>query len=73
MEYRGVEYTITEARPGVWKWRVMIGSPEMLRMGEAPTEALADNDVRQVIDRAIKVQQKLETLRSQARLSRDRP
>lgn len=36
MEYRGVEYTITHGtQPDVWRWRVMAGKPEMLRMGEA--------------------------------------
>jgi hypothetical protein len=38
MEYRGVEYTITQGtQPDVWRWRVMVGKPEMLRMGEAAT------------------------------------
>jgi hypothetical protein len=59
-------------RPGVWKWHVMVGDPEMLLMGEAPTEASAEDQVRQVIDRAFKVQQELQTRRSRGRLDRDR-
>jgi hypothetical protein len=63
MEYRGIEYTITEGtRPSVWKWRVLVGDPGtarlpawrriLLRMGEAPTEASAEARVREIIDRA---------------------
>ena len=47
MEYRGVKYTITQgSRPDVWKWRVMVGKPEMLRMGEATTQMHAELQVR---------------------------
>jgi hypothetical protein len=54
MEYRGVKYAVVQgALPGVWKWSVLVGRPEMLRMGEAETEYQADLQVRAVIDRAL--------------------
>ena len=60
MKYRGVEYTITQGtQPNVWKWRVMVGKPEMLRMGEATDQMNAELQVRHVIDRALKVQEGL--------------
>ena len=60
MKYRGVEYTMTQgSQPNVWKWRVMVGKPEMLRMGEATDQMHAELQVRQVIDRAAKVQERL--------------
>ena len=56
MQYRGVKYTITQGnRPDVWKWRLMVGKPEMLRMGEAATQAKAEIQVWKVIDRALEV------------------
>ncbi len=56
MEYRGIRYTIAQAkRSDVWQWRVMVGKPEMLRVGEASTEALAEAQVREVVDRAFKI------------------
>jgi hypothetical protein len=60
MQYRGVEYTITQGtQPDVWRWRVMVGKPEMLRMGEATTQMHAELQVRQVIDRALDLQKSL--------------
>jgi hypothetical protein len=60
MKYRGVEYTMTQgSQPNVWKWRVMVGKPEMLRMGEATDQMNAELQVRHVIDRALKVQEGL--------------
>ena len=60
MKYRGVEYTMTQgSQPNVWKWRVMVGKPEMLRMGEATDQMHAELQVRHVIDRARKVQERL--------------
>lgn len=51
MKYRGVEYTIIQGtQPDVWKWRVMVGRPEMLRMGEATDQMHAELQVRHVID-----------------------
>lgn len=60
MKYRGVEYTITQGtRPDVWKWRLMVGKPEMLRMGEAATQTRAEIQVWKVIDRAFELQKSL--------------
>ena len=60
MKYRGVEYTITQGtQPNVWRWRVMVGKPEMLRMGEATDLIHAELQVRHVIDRALKIQERL--------------
>ncbi len=60
MKYRGVEYTITQGiQPNVWRWRVMVGKPEMLRMGEATDLIHAELQVRHVIDRSLKFQERL--------------
>jgi hypothetical protein len=53
MEHRGVSYSLVEEQPGVWRWRVLIGNPQMLRMGEAASQHQADMLVRSVIDRAL--------------------
>jgi hypothetical protein len=63
MKYRGVSYSIVRGNtPNVWRWSVMVGRPEMLRIGEADTEQQAEAKVHEVIDRALKVE---ETLRFQ--------
>jgi len=63
MEYHGVKYTITQGtQPDVWRWRVMVGKPEMLRMGEATTQVKAEIEVWRVIDRALEVQKRLQSL-----------
>jgi hypothetical protein len=60
MKYRGVEYTIIQGtQPDVWKWRVMVGKPEMLRMGEAIDLMHAELQVRHIIDRSLKLQERL--------------
>ena len=62
MQYRGVNYTIIQGnRPDVWKWRLMIGQPEMLRMGEAATQTKAEIQVWKVIDRALEVQKSVQS------------
>jgi hypothetical protein len=43
MEYRGVEFS--GSRPDVWKWHMLVGEPEMLRMGEASSEHRAVAEV----------------------------
>jgi hypothetical protein len=53
MEHRGVNYSLVEEAPGVWRWTVLIGHPAMLRMGEASSELQADVQVRSVIDLAL--------------------
>jgi hypothetical protein len=54
MEYQGIEYTIVQgSQPYVWKWSVMVGDPEVLRIGEASSEQRAEMQVRSIIDRAL--------------------
>jgi hypothetical protein len=58
MEHRGVKYSIIQGtQSGVWKWSVLVGDPEMLRMGEAETEYQAEVQVRLVIDRALALEE----------------
>jgi hypothetical protein len=58
MEYRGIEYSIVKGKsPNVWRWRVRVGKPEMLRLGEAATEQQAKADVHALIDRAFQLEQ----------------
>ena len=59
MEHRGVSYSLVEEQPGVWRWRVLIGNPQMLRMGEAASQHQADMLVRSVIDRALALKKML--------------
>ena len=60
LEYRGVTYSMDRGEQSeVWRWRVMVGRPEMLRIGEAATEHQANLQVRSVIDRALALQEKL--------------
>ena len=62
MQYRGVEYTITQrTQPDVWRWRVLVGTPPLLRMGEADSQMHAEVQVRHVIDRSLKVQKSLQS------------
>jgi hypothetical protein len=64
MEYRGVKYSVVQgALPNVWKWRVLVGRPEMLRMGEAETQIMAEKHVQAVIDRAIELEKALQASR----------
>jgi hypothetical protein len=59
MEHRGVQYAVVhDARLGLWRWSVMVGRPEMLRMGDAESEHQADVHVRAVIDRAFALEEK---------------
>jgi hypothetical protein len=60
MKYRGVQYSVVQgSSPNVWRWSVMVGKPEMLRLGDAETEDQAEIQVRQVIDRALDVAEAL--------------
>jgi hypothetical protein len=60
MEYRGVKYSIVQAStPNVWRWRVVVGKPEMLRIGDAKSEHQAKAQVHEVIDRALTLQENL--------------
>jgi hypothetical protein len=63
MKYRGINYSVDRgALPDVWRWRVMVGEPEMLRLGDAATEDQAEIQVRRVIDRALDVAEALRFL-----------
>jgi hypothetical protein len=63
MKYRGVEYSVVRGRSeGVWRWSLVVGQPEMLRLGEEETEDQAEARVREVIDRALDVQEALRFL-----------
>jgi hypothetical protein len=59
MRYRGIEYSVVQGSgmPEVWRWKVLVGKPEMLRIGEAPTERQAEVRVQAIIDRAIEIQE----------------
>jgi hypothetical protein len=64
MEYRGVKYSVVQgALPNVWKWRVLVGRPELLRMGEAETRTMAEKQVHAIIDRAIELDNALQAYR----------
>jgi hypothetical protein len=57
MIYRGQEFEVIQGNtPDVWRWSVLIGNPQMLRIGEATTEEKAVASVQQVIDRALTIQ-----------------
>jgi hypothetical protein len=60
MEYRGVKYSVVQGTsPNVWRWRVVVGKPEMLRLGDAASELHAKAQVHKVIDRALALQEAL--------------
>ena len=60
MKYQGGQIHLTQGtQPNVWRWRVMVGKPEMLRMGEATDLIHAELQVRHIIDRSLKVQERL--------------
>jgi hypothetical protein len=60
VEHRGVKYAVVQdARLGLWRWSVLVGRPEMLRIGDAESEHQADVQVRAVIDRAFGLEEML--------------
>ena len=66
MEYRGVKYSVVQGTlPNVWKWSVLVGRPEMLRMGEAGTQMMAEKHVQAVIDRAIELENTIRAARKE--------
>jgi hypothetical protein len=66
MKYRGVAYSVVQGlSPDVWRWSLVVGQPEMLGLGEAETEDQAEARVREVIDRALDVQEALRFLNPQ--------
>ena len=57
MEYRGIKFEVLQGSySGIWTWSLLVGDPQMLRIGEAASEEAAVNRVKQVIDRALAVQ-----------------
>jgi hypothetical protein len=63
MKYRGADYSVVRgSTPDVWRWSVLVGQPEMLRLGDAATEQQAEMRVRKVIDRALDVKEALRFL-----------
>jgi hypothetical protein len=63
MKYRGVAYSVVRGGPpNVWRWSVLVGQPEMLRMGDEETEHHAEMRVHVVIDRALDVREALKFL-----------
>jgi hypothetical protein len=60
MEHRGVKYAVVkDKRLGLWRWSVLVGRPEMLRIGDADSEQKAEAAVKAVIDRALALQKSL--------------
>lgn len=64
MEYLGVKYSVVQgSSPNVWRWRVLVGAPEMLRLGDAKSEHQAKSQAHEVIDRALALQEALRSPR----------
>jgi hypothetical protein len=63
MKYRGISYSIVRgSEPDFWRWSVLVGQPEMLRLGVAVTEYHAEIQIRIAIDRALDVVEALRFL-----------
>ena len=54
MIYKGVEYTVTAAAPGIWKWQFRIGERVVSGKTEARLQLLAIRRVQLRIDRELK-------------------
>jgi hypothetical protein len=54
MIYKGVEYTVTLAAPGVWKWQFRIGDKVKTGKTEARLNLLAIRRVQLRIDRELR-------------------
>jgi hypothetical protein len=54
MIHKGVEYTVTLATPGVWKWQFQIGDTIKTGKTEAKLQLLAIRRVQLRIDRELK-------------------
>ncbi|MGY3609679.1 hypothetical protein [Bradyrhizobium sp. Leo121] len=54
MIHKGVEYTVTPATPGVWKWQFQIGDTIKTGKTEAKLQLLAIRRVQLRIDRELK-------------------
>ncbi len=54
MRHRGVEYTVTQAAPGVWQWQFRIGDAVISGKTETNIRLLAVRRVQLQIDRELK-------------------
>ena len=54
MIHKGVEFTVTAAAPGVWKWQFRIGDRVVAGKTEAKLNLLAIRRVQLRIDRELK-------------------
>jgi len=54
MTYKGVEFTVTEVGPGIWKWQFRIGDRVIAGKTEANLNLLAIRRVQLRIDRELK-------------------
>ena len=54
MNHRGIEYTVTAAAPGIWKWQFRIGDTVVSGKTEAKLQLLAIRRVQLRIDRELK-------------------
>jgi hypothetical protein len=54
MIHKGIEYTVTAAAPGVWKWQFRIGDRVVTGKTEARLNLLAIRRVQLRIDRELK-------------------
>jgi hypothetical protein len=53
-------YSVVQgSTPNVWRWLVVVGKTEMLRIGDAKSEHQAKAQVHEVIDRALTLQEAL--------------
>jgi hypothetical protein len=54
MIHKGVDFTVTQAAPGVWKWQFRIGDKVKTGKTEAKLHLLAIRRVQLRIDRELK-------------------
>ena len=54
MIYKGVEFTVTAATPGIWKWQFHLGDRVIAGKTEAKLNLLAIRRVQLRIDRELK-------------------
>lgn len=54
MIYKGIEFTVTQAAPGIWKWQFRIGDKVKAGKTEAKLNLLAIRRVQLRIDRELK-------------------
>jgi len=54
MIYKGVEYTVASASPGIWKWQFRIGDRVVAGKTEARLQLLAIRRIQLRIDRELK-------------------